>query len=55
MGLDLSFQDAEYAAWSSWRPESPPDKRDAHAHGFGAGYRAALAARGDTERPDGGG
>jgi hypothetical protein len=34
-------QDAEYAAWTSWLPTSPPDKRDAHCHGFDAGVRFA--------------
>jgi hypothetical protein len=45
-GPDLSYQDAEYAAWTTWRPESPPDKRDAHGHGFDAGY---AFARGEHE------
>jgi hypothetical protein len=39
--IDTSSQDAEYAAWLGWHPESLPDKRDAHCHGFDAGRRFA--------------
>jgi hypothetical protein len=42
--IDTSAQDAEYEAWTDWHPESPPDKRDAHCHGFDAGVAFALDA-----------
>lgn len=40
-GLDLSYQDVEFEAWSNWTPETTPDKRDVHCHGFDAGVKYA--------------
>lgn len=42
-----TWQDAENAAWETWRPRSVPRKRDVHIHGFYAGMAFAHKQAGE--------